>query len=248
MDSLSVSKLNRLYWLGRYYERLATTLGYLWDWYDVMIDGEIDYPDFCRKLSIDCCYKDDKDFMHNYVFDKNNPDSLRTVADAMLGNGMVLREVIGSRTLAYLELAVMGMKSAEESDSPTLPLQMKSAEESDSPTLPLQRVIDFIMAFRGSYDDMIDDENVRNIIKCAAGVERLSLYLRLGWHLDSVKSEIGKLMKRMNRTSLQPSHAVPCFAAGIVVCQKPGDSGRTQKAAGSSGESVCSVKKVSHAS
>ena len=40
MDSLSVSKLNRLYWLGRYYERLATTLGYLWDWYDVMIDGD----------------------------------------------------------------------------------------------------------------------------------------------------------------------------------------------------------------
>ena len=191
MDSLSVSRLNRLFWLGRYYERLSTTLTYLWDWYDVMIDGEIDYPGFCRKLNIECCYKDDKDFMHNYVFDKNNPDSLRTVADAMLGNGMVLRDVIGSRTLAYLELAVMGMKSAETSDSPTL---------------PLQRVIDFIMAFRGSYDDTIDDENVRNIIKCASGVERLSLYLRLGWHLDLVKPEIGKLMKRMNRTSLQPSH------------------------------------------
>ena len=88
MDSLSVSKLNRLYWLGRYYERLSTTLSYLWDWYDVMIDGEIDYPDFCQKLSIDCCYKDDKDFMHNYVFDKNNPDSLRTVADAMLDPGL----------------------------------------------------------------------------------------------------------------------------------------------------------------
>ena len=70
-----------------------------------------------------------------------------------------------------------------------------------------KRVIDIIMAFRGSYDDMIDDENVRNIIKCASGVERLSLYLRLGWHLDLVKSEIGKLMKRMNRTTLQPSHA-----------------------------------------
>ena len=223
MDSLSVSKLNRLYWLGRYYERLATTLGYLWDWYDVMIDGEIDYPDFCRKLSIDCCYKDDKDFMHNYVFDKNNPDSLRTVADAMLGNGMVLREVIGSRTLAYLELAVMGMKSAEESDSPTL---------------PLQRVIDFIMAFRGSYDDMIDDENVRNIIKCAAGVERLSLYLRLGWHLDSaaefisasgLASGFGEVGNRQADEADEPHVAatVPCFAAGIAVCQKPGDSGRT---------------------
>ena len=59
MDSLSVSKVNRLFWLGRYYERLATTLSYLWDWYDVMIDGEIDYPLFCKKLSIDCCYKDE---------------------------------------------------------------------------------------------------------------------------------------------------------------------------------------------
>lgn len=192
MDSLSVSKVNRLFWLGRYYERLATTLSYLWDWYDVMIDGEIDYPLFCQNLSIDCCYKDDKDFMHNYVFDKDNPDSLRTVAEAMLGNGMMLREIIGSRTLAYLELAVLGLKSAEGSDSTTL---------------PLQRVIDFLMAFRGSYDDTIDDENVRNIIKCGAGVERLSLYLRLGWHLDSVESEIGKLMKRMNRTTLQPSQS-----------------------------------------
>ena len=31
--------------------------------------------------------------------------------------------------------------------------------------------------------------------------------LRLGWHLDSVESEIGKLMKRMNRTTLQPSQS-----------------------------------------
>jgi hypothetical protein len=61
------------------------------------------------------------------------------------------------------------------------------------------------MAFRGSYDDCIDDENVRNIIKCGAGVERLSLYLRLAWRIELIQSEIGKLLKRMNRTSLAPS-------------------------------------------
>ena len=73
MDSLSVSRLNRLFWLGRYYERLSTTLSYLWDWYDVMIDGEIDYPGFCRKLNIDCCYEDDKDFMQIMCLIKTIP-------------------------------------------------------------------------------------------------------------------------------------------------------------------------------
>ncbi len=188
MDHMSVTKISRLFWLGRYYERVATTLDYLWSWYDKMIDGQpIDYAAFCSALEIRCVYKNAEDFMHAYVFDRENPESICSTADAMLGNGMVLRETIGSRTLAYLELAVNALESGRDSTTPTL---------------PLQRVIDYILAFRGSYDDCIDDENVRNIIKCGAGVERLSLYLRLGWRTESVPSEIGKLSKRMNRTTL----------------------------------------------
>ena len=191
MDTLSVSKASRLFWLGRYYERVATTLAYLWNWYDRMIDGApIDYAGFCSALDIDCSYADAEAFMHGYDFDGDNPVSLRAAADAMLGNGMMLRETIGSRTLAYLELAVSAFESGKDSVTPTL---------------PLQHVIDCIMAFRGSYDDCINDENVRNIIKCGAGVERLSLYLRLGWRMDLVQPEVGKLMKRMNRTRLVPS-------------------------------------------
>ena len=191
MDTMSVSKASRLFWLGRYYERVATTLAYLWSWYDKMIDGSpIDYAAFCSALEIDCAYENAEDFMRRYVFDRNNPESLRACADAMLGNGMMLRETIGSRTLAYLELAVNALESGKDSANPTL---------------PLQRVIDWIMAFRGSYDDRIDDENVRNIIKCGAGVERLSLYLRLAWRTEFIQPEVGKLIKRMNRTSLVPS-------------------------------------------
>ena len=191
MDNLSISKASRLFWLGRYYERVATTLHYLWNWYDLMIDGTpIDYAGFCAALEIECGYADSEDFMRRYVFDGENPDSVRSAAATMLGNGMMLRETIGSRTLAYLELAVRALDSGKDSASPTLPLQL---------------AIDDIMAFRGSYDDCIDNEDVRNIIKCGAGVERLSLYLRLEWHLESVPSEIGKLLKRMNRTSLQAS-------------------------------------------
>lgn len=191
MDTMSVSKVSRLFWLGRYYERVATTLAYLWSWYDKMIDDDpIDYAAFCSALDISCVYENAEEFMHDYVFDRENPESLRASADAMLGNGMMLRETIGSRTLAYLELAVSALESGKDSVNPTL---------------PLQRVIDCIMAFRGSYDDCIDDENVRNIIKCGAGVERLSLYLRLSWRTESIPSEIGKLLKRMNRTSLAAS-------------------------------------------
>ncbi len=191
MDHMSITKISRLFWLGRYYERVATTLDYLWNWYDKMIDGEpIDYAAFCSALEIQCAYKNAADFMHSYVFDGDNPESLCATADAMLGNGMVLRETIGSRTLAYLELAVNALESGRHSTTPTL---------------PLQRVIDCILAFRGSYDDCIDDENVRNIIKCGASVERLSLYLRLRWRLEAIPFEISKLSKRMNRTTLTAS-------------------------------------------
>ena len=189
MDSMPLSKASRLFWLGRYYERVATTLTYLWDWYDKMIDGvPPDCKNFCRALEISCPYLSTEEFLQDYVFDGTNPESLRTAADNMLGNGMMLRETIGSRTLSYLELAVTAMESGVGSLSPTL---------------PLQRTIDYMMAFRGCYDDCIADIEVRNIIKCGAGVERLSLYLRLGWRLESVGAEIGKLMKRMERTSLR---------------------------------------------
>lgn len=189
MGDMSINKASRLFWLGRYYERVATTLTYFWSWYDRLIDGEPpDYAAFCSALEIRCEYKTAEEFMHDYVFDGENPESLRAAADAMLGNGMMLRETIGSRTLAYLELAVNALASGSKSINPTLPLQL---------------VIDYIMAFRGCYDDCIEDENVRNIIKTGAGVERLSLYLRLRWRLESVGAETGKLLKRMQRTSLR---------------------------------------------
>ena len=191
MDSMPLSKASRLFWLGRYYERTVTTLTYLWSWYDKVIDGEPpDYKTFCKALEIDCCYLSAEEFLQDYVFDSTNPDSLRTAADNMLGNGMMLRETIGSRTLSYLELAVTAMDSGIGSLSPTL---------------PLQRTIDYILAFRGCYDDCIPDMEVRNIIKCGASVERLSLYLRLGWRLEFLPTEVGRLLYRTKRARLTPA-------------------------------------------
>lgn len=60
-----------------------------------------------------------------------------------------------------------------------------------------------MMAFRGCYDSYISDENVRNIIKCGANVERLSFCLRVGYMEDVIPVEVDKLLKRIPRTGLQ---------------------------------------------
>lgn len=63
------------------------------------------------------------------------------------------------------------------------------------------------MAFRGSYDDFIENENMRNIIKCGSGVERISLSLSLSYHLKAVATEIHKLLRRLEKTKLKTDPA-----------------------------------------
>ena len=47
MDPVTVSKQNRLYWLGRYAERVYTTLQNMMKLYDGNIDGEtVEYTEY----------------------------------------------------------------------------------------------------------------------------------------------------------------------------------------------------------
>ena len=49
MGIISVEQLDRLYWLGRYVERVYTTTCLYSTRYDIMIDGDsTSYADFCR--------------------------------------------------------------------------------------------------------------------------------------------------------------------------------------------------------
>lgn len=190
MDYISISKTNRLFWLGRYYERVSLTLQYMMQQYDMVIDSDVfDYADYCNKLGIENNYNSMEDFFRSYIFDVNNCSSIRNAAEQALGNGMVLRETIGSRTLAYLQMCVYSLDEMSVSNQPL--------------GLGLQEVLDDIMSFRGCYDDYIFDESVRNIIKCGASVERLSFCLRVNYMQDKVPVELSKLLKRMPRTSMQ---------------------------------------------
>lgn len=188
MGTFSLSQQNRLFWLGRYSERVRTTVQFMLEQYDRQLDGTgMDYPRFCKDMGIPCIYDSAEDFCRRYLFDTDDPSSIRSSVEAMLGNGMVLRETISTPTLAYLQMAHSAMEMAAHSESPSVELQW---------------VIDDIMAFRGSLSDTVESEQSRNIVKSGGIVERVSLMLRLSFHLEQLEAEMRKLLNRLYKTDL----------------------------------------------
>ncbi len=105
MGVISVEQTDRLFWLGRYTERVYTTISLFSARVDRMIDGEPGgYVDFCRHLEIPDIYTSDEDFQEKYAFDTENPDSIISNLNRAYDNAIVLRESIGSE--AYLHTAL----------------------------------------------------------------------------------------------------------------------------------------------
>ena len=188
MGTVSLSKQNRLFWLGRYSERVFIGIQMMQEQYDRLIDGDsMDYAAFCQGMGIPCPYVDGDDFCRRYLFDGGDFNSVLSSVEAMLGNGMVLRETITTPTLAYLQMARNAMVQAAGSASPGIQLQW---------------VLDDIMAFRGSFDDSVDEETTRNITKSGILVERISLMLRVNWQTERLERELAKLLNRLYKTDL----------------------------------------------
>ncbi len=189
MGTLTLNKIDRLFWMGRYAERVNTSLHFMMTYYDKLIDSKpMPYQEVCQRLAIPDIYTSDEDFAYKYVFDRENPDSIIVAADRMLGNGMTLRETISSWTLSYLQMAVNSLQAASTSTSPSI---------------EAQETIDAILAFRGSFDDNVEEQNVRNVTKCGFNVEKVSLYLRLGYPDEICIKEISKLIHRIQRTEVR---------------------------------------------
>ncbi|HPF87879.1 MAG TPA: alpha-E domain-containing protein [Candidatus Limiplasma sp.] len=188
MDTYSVSKVNRLFWLGRYSERVLTMTQIMMKNYDTMIDGEgIGYRRICDALFIQDDYGSERAFVNRFLFDPNDSRGVAASVRRMLDNAMVLRETISSPTLAYVQMAQTAMEAAANSPAPCVNLQW---------------IIDDMNAFRGSCEDSVSDSNLRNIIKTGVSVERLSLYLRLQYHMEAIGVETRRLLSRINRTHL----------------------------------------------
>ena len=189
MGIISVEQADRLYWLGRYTERVYTTLRMFCQSFDTMIDEIGDsYSAFCKKIDIPDIYGDKDTFLKVYPFDQENPDSIISNLDRAYDNAVVLRESIGSEALSYVQLAVY---------------EMNKASISKAPLIELQHVIDDLLAFWGIADDQIDSEQIRNIIKAGKRIERIDLYARLGVAGQELMREVHRMIPRGERSGLE---------------------------------------------
>ena len=183
MGTKSVITTDRLYWLGRYSERVYTTLKMYEKSFDQLIEqSAVEYSEICTLLEIPNIYTDKDDFIARYAFSLEDPNSIISNLTRAYDNAIELREEIGSETLAYIQLAIYSMQKAALNESPFI---------------ELQKVQDDILAFWGIVDDQIDDEDTRNIIKIGKRMERLDLYARIHAERKAIERECSRLMSRL---------------------------------------------------
>ena len=188
MGIISKENTDRLYWLGRYSERVYTTLSIFSDRYDSMLDlSDEEYSDYCIKQEIPNIYTSAADFADRYCFDETDENSIISNLTRAYDNAIVLREEIGSVALSYIQLAVYAMNDARNSKAPLLQLQSTR---------------DNIVAFWGMVDDSVDDDHVRNIIKFGKRVERIDILSRMHMSPKELKREVIRLNHRIDSTGL----------------------------------------------
>lgn len=170
-------------------ERVYTTARLYAVSYDHMIDEiHYDYKSFCSKIDIPDIYGSREVFLEKYPFDEDDPNSLYSNLIRAYDNAIVLRHEIGSEALAYIQLCVY---------------DLQKAKESSSPMIEIQTMIDHIMAFWGTADDMILSEQIRDILKSGKRVERIDLYARLGFPVGDLSREIHRMHFRIKKSGMQ---------------------------------------------
>lgn len=106
MSILSRENSERLFWLGRYSERVYTGLHEFAGKFDAISDANL-RDDFAKRL----------------CFDDTNTSSIAFSLMRAYDNAIVLRDEIGTETFSYIQLAVYEMNAAKKSRAPLLQLQ-----------------------------------------------------------------------------------------------------------------------------
>lgn len=188
MGTVTLGKLDSLYWMGRYIERVYQSINMYKTTYDKLIDQDADYyKEECERMGIENTFDSATDFAWRIAFDTSHPLSIISNLYRVYDNAMIMRDEITSEALAYVHLALA---------------EMKRCKASKAPLMELQKVEDLIFAFWGCLDDKVDNQEVRNTVKIGKHVERLDILLRRGADRSDLVREINRLMSRVDTTEL----------------------------------------------
>lgn len=190
-------------------ERVGTTIVRFSSYYDKMLEDPEAYKSFCAGLNIPDIYSSPSDFVQSYLFDKGNPDSLRSNLNRAYDNAVVLRDEISSTTLSYVQLALD---------------LLRHSRETDAHTFMTQKITDYIFAFWGSVDDYVADSGSRNLLRTGKYLERVDMYIRLGFSFDEIKPQFEKFVYRLGRINVPYSGEdlakLSWFMSGSAVLEK----------------------------
>ncbi|MCD8391350.1 MAG: alpha-E domain-containing protein [Firmicutes bacterium] len=202
MGTVTIERLDNLFWLGRYIERVYQTIQLYMEGYDHMIDEDgAYYNEICEQLGIPNIYTSSEDFINSFGFDRNNSSSIISNAYRAYDNAMVMRDEISTKTLAYIHLVIANLEKAKNSVSPML---------------ELQSVLDNILAFWGCLDDEVDEESTRNAVKVGKRIERLDLYLRAKKPREELVRETDRLEHRVKTTNLKYNKAALKHVSALI--------------------------------
>ena len=170
---INASKANRLFWLGRYVQRVYMTMHLLRRVYDKMIDGEpADYDAFWKKMDMADSYGSTGEFQLGMMYDEANAGSVLSSLNRAMDNAIMLREDIKSETMSYIEMSISLMK--------------KFRSEAMSNVTNLQPVTDWMLAFRGSAAQRIEEPRVLSILAVGQIVEKIDIMLRFCYCYDRI--------------------------------------------------------------
>ncbi len=178
---ISANNANRLYWLGRYEERVHMTLHLLRKCYDAMIDGQPEqYNTFWQRLDAVGNYKTTEEFTLGMMYDEENPASVISAQTFARDNAMLLRGFIASETLGYLEMSLALLKRLKEKNETNI--------------TELQPVTDWSMAFWGSVDERTDHRRPVVLMYLGRKVECIDMLVRFDYPFDRVQRTFRMLL------------------------------------------------------
>ncbi|MCL2260646.1 MAG: alpha-E domain-containing protein, partial [Fibromonadales bacterium] len=138
MGIVSLKHSSNLYWLGRYAERVYTTLDTFFDYYDSTLDKDKQsYKDFLKRLEIEDKFSDYESFLNEFLYG-TDCFSISSTFRLAYDNALVLKNMIGSEALAYLELARN---------------VFHSHKDTKNFRLAFMPVIDYLLSYWGCIDD-----------------------------------------------------------------------------------------------
>ncbi|MFR9603300.1 MAG: alpha-E domain-containing protein [Rikenellaceae bacterium] len=163
---ITADKANRLFWLGRYAERVYIGLHLLRRYYDRVLDGDTkDLNEYYTYLGVGGDVS--REFQLSQLYDPNHICSIATSLALAGDNAIVLRRDITSESLSYIQ---MSQALLDECSA----IMEKNITH-------LQPVTDHMLAFFGSIDERVFDKRIKKYLKIGKLIENLDLHIRFNY-------------------------------------------------------------------